>query len=188
MWAPWLVAVDASVGTATVLAGLLAWTARPDSRAGPALVGIGGLWFLGAFGYGTDMALVDFVGFPLQGWHDALLIALLLAVTPGGLRERRRAGDRRRRRRRRTRSSHWRGCCCGRRSTSPAACASCNRITGVTDPGAYETTVRVASLAEAALLGRGARRSSRSAGGVRAAPPATRSRRCSVRRSRRPRS
>src|SRR5215208_7128163 len=79
VWGPWLIAVDTSVGVATVLAGMLAWTARPDSRAGPALVAIGGLWFLGAFGYGADMTLVDLVGFPLQGWHDVLLVALLLA-------------------------------------------------------------------------------------------------------------
>jgi signal transduction histidine kinase len=148
VWGPWLVALDATVGTATVLAGLLAWTARPDSRAGPALVGIGGLWYLGSFGYGRDMALVDLVGFPLQGWHDPLLIALLLAVTPGGLRERPAQvialG---------TVAAHAVLALARLLLRPPLDVTSCfcvgNRITGVTDPGAYETTVRIASLAEA---------------------------------------
>jgi len=150
VWGPWLIAVDASVGTATVLAGLLAWTARPDSRAGPALVGIGGLWFLGAFGYGADMTLVDLVGFPLQGWHDVLLVALLLAVTPGGLRERPAqviaAG---------AVAAHALLALARLLLRPPVDVTSClcvpNRITGVTDPGAYETMVRIASLAEAAF-------------------------------------
>jgi signal transduction histidine kinase len=148
VWGPWLVALDAAVGTATVLAGLLAWTARPDSRAGPALVGVGGLWYLGAFGYGSDMALVDLVGFPLQGWHDPLLIALLLAVTPGGLRERPAqviaTG---------TVAAHALLALARLLLRPPLDITSCfcvgNRITGVTDPAVYETTVRIASLAEA---------------------------------------
>ena len=187
MWAPWLVAVDASVGTATVLAGLLAWTARPDSRAGPALVGIGGLWFLGAFGYGTDMALVDLVGFPLQGWHDALLIALLLAVTPGGLRERPAqviaAG---------AVASH----ALARAGASAAAAAARRHQLPVRRQPDHRRH-RPRRLRDNGARSRASPRrpsrsrrssSSRSAGGVRAAPPATRSRRCSVRRSRRPRS
>ena len=148
VWGPWLIAVDTSVGVATVLAGMLAWMARPDSRAGPALVAIGGLWFLGAFGYGTDMALVDYVGFPLQGWHDVLLVALLLAVTPGGLRERPAqviaAG---------ALASHALLALARLLLRPPLDLTSClcvpNRITGVTDPRAYETTVRIASIAEA---------------------------------------
>ena len=95
VWGPWLVAVDASVGVASILAGLAAWLARPESRVGPALVAIGGLWFLGAFAYGTNPDLIDFVGFPLQGWHDVLLIVLLLAITPGGPARAGRALDRR---------------------------------------------------------------------------------------------
>jgi signal transduction histidine kinase len=148
VWGPWLVALDAAVGTATVLAGLLAWTARPDSRAGPALVAIGGLWYLGAFGYGTDMRLVDFVGFPLQGWHDVLLVVLLLAITPGGLRERPAqviaAG---------ALASHALLALARLLLRPPIDLTSCfcigNRITGITDPGAYETVVRIASVAEA---------------------------------------
>jgi signal transduction histidine kinase len=148
VWPAWLVAVDASVGVASVLAGLAAWLARPDSRTGPALVAIGGLWFLGAFGYGTDMALVDFVGFPLQGWHDGLLIVLLLWVTPGGLRERPAqaiaAG---------VVASHAAVAFARLLLRPPLDVTSClcvgNRITGVTDPAAYETAVRIASVAEA---------------------------------------
>ena len=148
VWAPWLIAVDASVGVASILAGLAAWLARPDSRVGPALVAIGGLWFLGTFGYGTNADLIDFVGFPLQGWHDVLLVVLLLAVTPGGLREP---------------AARWiaGGAFAAQSATAlarlllrpPLDVTSClcvgNRITGVTDPGPYETAVRAASFASA---------------------------------------
>ena len=148
VWAPWLIAVDASVGVASILAGLAAWLARPDSRVGPALVAIGGLWFLGTFGYGTNADLIDFVGFPLQGWHDVLLVVLLLAVTPGGLREP---------------AARWiaGGAFAAQSATAlarlllrpPLDVTSClcvgNRITGVTDPGPYETAVRTASFASA---------------------------------------
>src|SRR4051812_36088131 len=85
---PWLVAVDATVGVVCVAVGLAAWLGRPDSRTGPALVAMGGLWYLGAFGYARDQRLVDLIGFPLQGWFDVLLVVLLLAVTQGGLRVR----------------------------------------------------------------------------------------------------
>jgi signal transduction histidine kinase len=148
VWTPWLVAVDASVGVASVLAGLAAWILRPESRTGPALVAIGGLWFLGAFAYGADADLVDFVGFPLQGWHDVLLIGLLLAVTPGGLRERAARviaiG---------ALASHAVLALARLLLRPPLDITSClcvpNQITGVTDPGAYEAAVRVASVAEA---------------------------------------
>ena len=80
----WQVALYSVVGVTTVLAGLVSWLVRPDSGIGPLMVAIGGLWFLGDFGYASDDALVDFVGFPLQGWQDVLLVILLLAVSPGG--------------------------------------------------------------------------------------------------------
>jgi signal transduction histidine kinase len=148
IWGPGLVAVDASVGIATILAGLAAWLARPDSRTGPALVAIGGLWFLGSFGYGSNGDLVDLVGFPLQGWHDPLLIVLLLAVTPGGLRERPAAviatG---------AVASHTALTIARLLLRPPIDVTSCfcvgNRFTGITDPAAYNAAVRVASLAEA---------------------------------------
>ena len=150
VWGPWLVAVDASVGVASIFAGLAAWLARPDSRVGPALVAIGGLWFVGSFGYGRDAVLIDFVGFPLQGWHDVLLVVLLLAVTPGGLREP---------------AARWIAIGAFAAQTvlalarlllrPPLDVTSClcvgNRITGVIDPGAYETAVRIASFASAAM-------------------------------------
>jgi signal transduction histidine kinase len=150
VWGPWLIAVDASVGVASILAGLAGWLARPESRVGPALVAIGGLWFLGTFGYGKDADLIDFVGFPLQGWHDVLLVVLLLAVTPGGLREP---------------AARWiaGGVFAAQSVTAlarlllrpPIDVTSClcvgNRITGVVDPGPYETAVRIASFASAAL-------------------------------------
>jgi signal transduction histidine kinase len=150
VWGPWLVAVDASVGIATVLGGLAAWLMRPGSRVGPALVGIGGLWFLGGFGYGHNPDLIDFVGFPLQGWHDVLLIGLLLAVTPGGLRDRRAqviAGG--------ALAAHLVLALARLLLRPPFDPTSCfcvgNRITGVTEPAAYETAVRIASFAEAAF-------------------------------------
>ena len=151
VWPAWLVAVDAAVGVATVLAGLAAWLARPESRAGPALVGIGGLWFLGAFGYGADMDLVDLVGFPLQGWHDVLQIVLLLALTPGGLRDRSAqaiaAG---------AVAAHAALALARLLLRPPLDVTSClcvpNRFTGITDPGAYETAVRISSVAEAAFV------------------------------------
>ena len=150
VWGPWLVAVDAAVGIATVLAGLAAWLTRPGSRVGPALVGIGGLWFLGGFAYGNNPDLIDLVGFPLQGWHDVLLIGLLLAVTPGGLRDRRAqliAGG--------ALAAHLALALARLLLRPPLDLTSCfcvgNRITGVTDPAAYDATVRIASFAEAAF-------------------------------------
>ena len=150
VWGPGLVAVDASVGIATVLAGVAAWVTRPGSRVGPALVAIGGLWFLGGFAYGNNPDLIDFVGFPLQGWHDVLLIGLLLAVTPGGLRERRAqliAGG--------ALASHAVLALARLLLRPPHDVTSCfcvgNRITGITDPAAYDAAVRIASVAEAAF-------------------------------------
>ena len=150
VWDAWLVGIDALTGVTTVFAGLAAWIARPDSRTGGILVAIGGLWFLGAFGYGEDQALVDLVGFPLQGWNDVLLVALLLALAPPGLR-----------------GGAARGVAVGVLASHavlalarlllrpPNDVTSCfcipNRITGVTDPAAYEAVVRVASFAEAAF-------------------------------------
>jgi len=147
-WNSRQVAVDAAVGVASVLAGLVAWIARPRSLVGPVLVAIGGLWFLGSFGYGHDMAAVDYVGFPLQGWHDVLLVALLLAVTPGGVRE-----------------PAARVIVIGALAAQtvlalgrlllrpPLDATTCfcvgNRITGITEPAAYDAVVRSAGLVEA---------------------------------------
>jgi len=83
IWTARTIAANVVVGVATIGAGVVAWVGRPDSRVGPLMVAIGGVWFLGDFAYGTDQALVDLVGFPLQGWHDVLLVVLLLTVTAG---------------------------------------------------------------------------------------------------------
>lgn len=150
VWEPWEVALDALPGVVSVAAGAAAWQLRPESRTGPLLVAIGGLFFFGAFGYGRNQALVDLVGFPLSGWFDVMMLVLLLAITPGGLHERsarvivtgavlshlvlsldrlllRPPND-------------WTSCLC-----VP------NRITGITDPDAYNAVARAASLAEAAF-------------------------------------
>ena len=56
VWDAWLVAIDALSGVATVFAGLApGWRGRTRAP-GRRWWAIGGLWFLGAFGYGADMA------------------------------------------------------------------------------------------------------------------------------------
>jgi signal transduction histidine kinase len=80
LWSTERVVADFVVAIATFGAGVASWRARPDSFVGPVLTVGGGLWFLGVFGYSDDMALVDLVGFPLQGWYDVLLIVLLVLL------------------------------------------------------------------------------------------------------------
>jgi signal transduction histidine kinase len=80
LWSTQRVVIDFAVALASVGAGVASWRARPDSLVGPLLTVGGGLWFLGVFGYSDDMALVDLVGFPLQGWFDVLLVVLLVLV------------------------------------------------------------------------------------------------------------
>lgn len=148
VWSNELVLLDATVGVATTVAGAIAWAARPASRVGPVLVAVGALWFPGAFGYGRNQALVDFVGFPLQGWHEALLVALLVAISAGGLRD------------------PWSRLIVGgglgahavlslarlllRPPLDPTSCFCVgNRLTGIVEPDAYETAVRIGSAVEA---------------------------------------
>ena len=150
IWEPWEVALDALPGLAAAAAGAAAWHLRPESRTGPLLVAIGGLFFIGAFGYGRNQAIVDLVAFPFSGWFDVALLALLLAVTPNGLRERSArvvvigAG-----------LSHLVLSLDRLLLRPPNDVTSCfcvpNRITGVTDPGAYNDIARIASSAEAAF-------------------------------------
>jgi signal transduction histidine kinase len=149
-WEPWEVALDALPGVVTVAAGAAAWHLRPESRTGPFLVAIGGLIFFGAFGYGRNQALVDLVGFPLSGWFDVMLLVLLLAITPGGLNVR-------------PARVIVTGAVLSHLVLSldrlllrpPNDYTSClcvpNRITGVTDPEAYNAIARAASSAEAAF-------------------------------------
>jgi signal transduction histidine kinase len=80
LWSTERVVIDFAVALAVVGAGVASWRARPDSLAGPLLTVGGGLWFLGVFGYSDDMALVDLVGFPLQGLFDVVLVVLLVLV------------------------------------------------------------------------------------------------------------
>ena len=80
LWPVERVVVDFVVAFATLGAGVASWRARPDSLVGPALTVGGGLWFLGVFGYSDNPALVDLVGFPLQGWYDVLLVVLLVLL------------------------------------------------------------------------------------------------------------
>lgn len=80
LWSTERVVIDFAVALAVVGAGVASWRARPDSLAGPLLTVGGGLWFLGVFSYSDDMALVDLVGFPLQGWFDVVLVVLLVLV------------------------------------------------------------------------------------------------------------
>ena len=144
----WLVALYSLVGVTTVLAGLVSWLVRPDSGIGPLMVAMGGLWFLGDFGYASDDALVDLVGFPLQGWQDVLLVVLLLAVSPGGLSDRAAraitVG---------MLASHAVLALARLLLRPPNDLSSClcvpNRITGITDPSSYDLVVGVASVAEA---------------------------------------
>src|SRR2546423_733760 len=44
---PELIALDAAAGFALVFLGLVAWSRRPDSRAGPIMSAAGFAWFLG---------------------------------------------------------------------------------------------------------------------------------------------
>jgi signal transduction histidine kinase len=150
VWEPWEVALDALPGVVSVAAGAAAWQLRPDSRTGPLMVAIGGLFFFGAFGYGRNQALVDLVGFPLAGWFDVMMLVLLLAITPGGLHER-------------SPRVIVTGAVLSHLVLSldrlllrpPNDLTSClcvpNRITGVTDPDVYNAVARAASLAEAAF-------------------------------------
>ena len=113
---------------------------------------------------------------------------LLLAVTPGGLRDRRAqliAGG--------ALAAHAALGLARLLLRPPLDITSClcvaNRITGVTDPAAYDATVRIASVAEAAL--RPSRRCGSSSVRWRAATGAARaarSRRCSLAGAAAPRS
>jgi signal transduction histidine kinase len=80
LWSTERVVIDFVVAFAVLAAGIASWQARPESLAGPLLTVGAGVWFLGVFGYSNDMALVDLVGFPLQGWFDVLLIVLLVLL------------------------------------------------------------------------------------------------------------
>ena len=150
IWTARTIAANAVVGVLTIGAGVAAWVGRPDSRVGPLMVAMGGVWFLGDFAYGENQALVDLVGFPLQGWYDVLLVVLLLTVIAGE---------------RQTPvarfvigamvSAHVALGLARLLLRPPLDVSAClcvpNRITGIVEPGPYELAVRVVSVVEAAL-------------------------------------
>jgi len=90
------VSLDVAVGFATMAAGIVTWSRRPDSRIGPMLFAAGAAWGLsGLYAFGlaytmavdtpffTDPLLV--VGSVLLPLHYAILLHLLLAYPEGVL-------------------------------------------------------------------------------------------------------
>jgi signal transduction histidine kinase/DNA-binding NarL/FixJ family response regulator len=90
----------ALVGWSTALAGLIAWTRRPDRLAGPLLVAAALAWFVGAVSWaddtGTPYSLAIYVrhaipalpindGGAFQGYYVLLMVALVLAYPAGRL-------------------------------------------------------------------------------------------------------
>jgi signal transduction histidine kinase len=150
LWSTERVVIDFVVALTVLGAGLAAWRARPDSLAGPLLTVGAGVWFLGVFGYSDDMALVDLVGFPLQGWFDVLLVIVLVLLPTSP--EARRLG-----------LVAVVGVAAGqlllsldrlllRPPLDPSSCFCIpNRILPITDPGPYQTMDDVARFAEVAF-------------------------------------
>lgn len=142
------VVVDSVYGVTTLLAGLAVWLRRPDSRLGPLITVMGVMSFPAEFSYGRDQALVDLVGFPLQGWNDVGLVALILLFPTGRLSSRPAAwvlGG--------VVVSHL-GLSLSRLllrpPLDPSTCFCVpNRFLPVTDPAAYDAADRVFSIAEA---------------------------------------
>ena len=142
------VVIDAACGVTTLLAGVVVWWTRPESRLGPLITVIGVASFPADFSYGTNQALVDIVGFPLQGWNDVGLVALILLFPTGRLGSRAAAlvlaG---------VVVSHL-GLSLSRLLLRPPLdLSSCfcvpNRFLPITDPAVYDTADRVFSIAEA---------------------------------------
>ena len=78
-----VLALDAAVGYAYIVAGLIAWTRSAANRTGPLLLGIGFTWFIGNFRFApspvADVALV------FRDVTNVLLVYLLLAYPSGRL-------------------------------------------------------------------------------------------------------
>jgi signal transduction histidine kinase len=144
--------LDVAVGVTSVVAGVIAWRARPESVVGPLLVAAGALWWMTSFGSGDDPVLVDLVGFPSQGFTDVLLVVLLLAVSPGGL-----AG---RAARTITAALLATQVCLALTHLllrPPLDISSCfclgNRVTGLVDPDPHEVAVRIIFAVQALIAG-----------------------------------
>jgi signal transduction histidine kinase len=150
IWSTTMVVVDSVGGAVTLLAGVVVWLSRPESRVGPMIVLIGLAWFPGALGYSRNQDYVDFVGFPLAGWQDVVLVGLILLFPLGRL------------------GSRWAlvalaGVALSHLVVSlarlllrvPVDLSSCfcvsNRILPVTNPEVYNHVDRVASVAEASF-------------------------------------
>jgi signal transduction histidine kinase len=79
-----LLAVDAMIGYAYIVAGLIAWSRAPGNRTGPLMVAIGFTWFIGNFRY-AQVPVVPDVALVLRDVTNVLLIYLLLAYPSGRL-------------------------------------------------------------------------------------------------------
>jgi signal transduction histidine kinase len=150
IWSPAMVVVDSAGGAITLLAGIVVWLSRPDSRVGPVITLMGLTWFPGALGYSNNQDYVDFVGFPLSGWDDVVLVALVLLFPLGRIGSRPAAvvlaG---------TAASHLVVSLARLLLRVPVDLSSCfcvsNRILPVTDPAIYNRVDRIASVAEASF-------------------------------------
>src|SRR3954464_12972323 len=68
---------DGAVGLLFILSGLVAWSARPDVRTGPLLVGSAVLWFVGSYAP-TGFMPVSLLGFSFERYYDVLIAFLVL--------------------------------------------------------------------------------------------------------------
>ena len=81
----WVLA-DLIPGIVFLIAGLVAWERRPDTRVGPLMVAISFAWYVGTYGASTDPRL-GVVAHAFQGYFLALLAWLVLAYPSGRLRD-----------------------------------------------------------------------------------------------------
>ena len=77
----WIPIADLGVGWLMIGCGLLAAAARPAQPAGGRLVLAGFAWFVGTFG-GAEDPVVQALGFSFGGYHDLVLVWLVLSF-PG---------------------------------------------------------------------------------------------------------
>lgn len=74
--------LDTTLGLLFVVAGALAWSRRPLSRAGPLLVASAVLWSIGSYSP-TAIEPVWAIGFAFEGYYD-ITLAWLALTFPGG--------------------------------------------------------------------------------------------------------
>ena len=68
---------DGTVGLLFILAGLVAWSVRPEVRTGPLLLASGVLWFVGSYAP-TMLMPASWLGFSFERYYDVLLAFLAL--------------------------------------------------------------------------------------------------------------